>query len=72
MAIDIDNPETPRGNTVGTKSYDVVINGVETTLKLSDADAKTRGLLKDEPKKAAAKKATPANKGRTPSNKAAG
>lgn len=73
MAIDIENPETPGGNTVGTKNYDVVINGVETTLKLSDADAKARGLLKaEEPKKTAAKKATPANKSRTPSNKAAG
>ncbi|UXE04982.1 hypothetical protein SEA_LTON_7 [Gordonia phage Lton] len=74
MAIDIENPETPGGNTVGTKNYDVVINGVATTLKLSDADAKARGLLKaEEPKKEpAAKKATPANKSRTASNKAAG
>lgn len=74
MAIDIDNPETVRGNTVGTKEYDVVINGVATTLKLSDEDAKARGLLKSEaPKKEpAAKKATPANKSRAAANKAAG
>lgn len=74
MSIEIENTETVRGNTVGTKEYDVVINGVETTLKLSDEDAKARGLLKVEaPKKEpAAKKATPANKSRTASNKAAG
>ncbi|UYL87769.1 hypothetical protein SEA_ONEDIRECTION_7 [Gordonia phage OneDirection] len=57
-------------------TYDVEINGYATTLRLSDADAKERGLLKpDAPKKesaAVAKKATPANKSRTVANKAAG
>lgn len=50
------------------KRYDVMINGVKTTLKLSDADAKARGLLKDAPK---AKEApTPANKAaKAPANK---
>lgn len=44
------------------KDYEVEVNGVKTTLRLSDADAKARGL---EAKKAAA----PTNKSRTASNK---
>ena len=44
--------------------YEVEINGVRTTLQLSDADAKARGLLKERtaPNKAAK---APANKGKT-------
>lgn len=50
------------------KKYDVVVNGVETTLMLSDEDAKASGLLKAESaeKKAAPK---PANKARKAPNK---
>ncbi|OMC01281.1 hypothetical protein A5733_03010 [Mycobacterium sp. NS-7484] len=54
------------------KRYDVEINGVRTTLQLSDADAKARGLIKPaaEEKKAAPTKArTAANKSRTAANK---
>ena len=43
----------------GLKSYTTEVNGIRTTLRLSDADAKTRGLTAD--KTAAA----PANKSRT-------
>lgn len=47
------------------KRYRVVINGMETTLLLSDADAKAAGLfLPDEPMTAKARK--PANKSRAP------
>lgn len=60
---------------MGLKKYEVTVNGWPTTLLLSDEDAKAQGLLKDEPKKAAApaKKAAakPANKSRTASNKKA-
>lgn len=60
------------------KPYTVVMNGMETTLLLSEQDAKNRGLdfLKDQPGPdltevvgKAAKK--PANKNRTPANKRA-
>lgn len=44
------------------KDYEVEVNGVKTTLRLSDEDAKARGL---EAKKTAA----PANKSRTAANK---
>lgn len=55
------------------KPYDVVINGYATTQKLSDADAKARGLTaKAEPVEAVDTKAkTPANKARKPANKRA-
>lgn len=46
------------------KRYNVVINGVATTLQLSDADAAARGLLVET------KAETPANKAATPANKA--
>lgn len=46
------------------KDYEVEVNGVKTTLRLNDADAKARGL--DVPTKEAAK---PANKSRTAANK---
>jgi hypothetical protein len=47
--------------------YEVEINGVATTLQLTDADAEARGLKKPPAKKAPA----PANKaGKTPANKA--
>lgn len=51
------------------KRYDVVINGVRTTVQLSDADAKARGLLTEQLK---AKEApTPRNKAaKAPANKA--
>lgn len=46
------------------KRYDVEINGVQTTVQLSDADAKARGLKPAEPKSK-----TPANKAAQPANK---
>lgn len=45
-------------------TYEVEINGVKTTLRLSDADAEARGLTP-----VANKSKTPANKSRTPANK---
>ena len=55
----------------GVKRYDTEINGVPTTLLLSDEDAKARGLLQAEAKKAApVKKAAPAKKARAVPNKA--
>lgn len=53
------------------KVYTVNIGGVPHTLRLSDEDAKARGLTdKDEAKAPAqAKASTPANKARTVSNK---
>lgn len=59
------------------RRYDVTINGIKTTLKLSDADAAARGLTPaDEPTPEAAKVPTkaakaPANKSRKPANKRA-
>ena len=56
------------------KPYKVTVYGHETTLLLSDEDAKAQGLLKDQPAKKAASKqaAKPANKSRTAANKAKG
>ncbi|AMS02025.1 hypothetical protein BJD70_gp07 [Mycobacterium phage Panchino] len=51
------------------KLYNVVINGVETTLQLTDKDAAARGLLAAE---APAKAPTAATKAKTPANKANG
>lgn len=34
----------PKGETVSLKRYDVEINGVQTTLQLSDEDAEAQGL----------------------------
>ena len=52
--------------------YDVIVNGVATTLLLSAADAAARGLTKTAAPKADAKAApAPANKSRKPANKAA-
>lgn len=48
-------------------TYDVVINGVATTLQLTDEDAKSRGLL-PEPK--VAKAAPVAKAAKAPANKA--
>lgn len=48
------------------KRYDVIINGVHTTLLLSDEDAAARGLTPAEPKAR-----TAANKALTPRNKKA-
>ncbi|AEL19935.1 hypothetical protein SEA_TAPIOCA_7 [Mycobacterium phage Tapioca] len=62
-------PKTLRGGAV--KLYNVVINGVETTLQLTDEDAAARGLLAAEPAPATKAKA-PANKAKTPANKANG
>lgn len=45
------------------KRYNVIINGVATTLQLSDADAAARGLTVD------IKAAAPANKAKAPANK---
>lgn len=52
--------------------YDVVINGMATTLLLSDADAAARGLTPNQAKsdKPTTKAKAPANKGRRPQNKA--
>lgn len=47
------------------KRYKVTINGMETELQLTDAEAKARGLVSDEPKAAKA----PANKSRGAANK---
>jgi len=56
-------PEPQRKESdMALQDYEVEVNGVKTTLRLSDADAKARGL---EAKKAAA----PANKSRAASNK---
>jgi hypothetical protein len=38
----------------GLKTYEVDVNGTTASLRLSDADAKARGLLKAEPAKPAA------------------
>lgn len=46
------------------KRYDVIVNGMATTLLLSDADAAARGLTP------ATKAAQPANKAKAPANKA--
>lgn len=51
------------------KRYDVIIGGNPTTLLLSDADAKARGLTAAEPQEPAevdTKAKTPANKARKP------
>jgi hypothetical protein len=55
------------------KTYEVEINGMTTTLRLSDADAQARGLkpVADKAKTPANKAKTPANKGRQPSDKRA-
>lgn len=50
------------------KVYTVDIAGVPHTLRLSDEDAKARGLTADEPK---TKKATASNKSATAKNKSA-
>ena len=52
------------------KPYKVTVNGYETTLLLSDEDAKAQGLLEVEPAEKQAPKA--ANKARTAANKAQG
>ena len=54
--------------------YDVTVNGNKTTLLLSDADAKARGLTAaeaPEPVEVDTKAKTPANKGRKPATKRA-
>lgn len=48
------------------KQYNVEINGVETTLQLSDEDAEARGLTTPVPEKSK----TAENKSRTTANKA--
>jgi hypothetical protein len=55
------------------KRYDVEINGVQTTIQLTDEEAKIRGLTgKAEQKSPASKARTPANKAKTPVNKGNG
>jgi hypothetical protein len=56
--------QPPKGRAV--KEYEVEINGFNTTLQLSDADAEARGLKKP----AAKEKAPPANKSAPQSKKA--
>ena len=51
--------------------YDVEINGIKTTLLLTEADAKARGLTAPAEPKADTKAKTPANKNRKPANKRA-
>lgn len=56
------------------KRYDVIIGGSRTTLQLSDADAKARGLTDANPSTDQAevtevKARVPANKSRRPVNK---
>lgn len=61
-------PGTSKGEerTMALKPYDVVVYGHQTTLLLSDEDAKREGLLKEpEAKKAPARP----NKARTAANK---
>lgn len=53
------------------KRYDVEINGVQTTIQLTDADAEARGLKKPAAK-ADTKAKEPDNKAATPANKRAG
>ena len=64
---------TPKEATV-LKSYKAKVNGYETTLMLSDEDARRQGLLKDKPEaknEPEAKQAPkPANKARRAPNKA--
>lgn len=54
------------------KLYKVVIGGIEHTMRLSDEDAKERGLSASDEVKPAEKKASakPANKARTAKDKA--
>lgn len=67
------SPVTSTNNIKGgpVKRYDVVINGVATTLLLSDADAAARGLVPASDPAPVAKAKAPANKSRTPRNKQA-
>lgn len=44
------------------KSYDVVINGIRTSIKLTEQQAKARGLISDTKASAADKKRGAANK----------
>lgn len=57
---------TTKGEAMSLKPYKVTINDFETTLLLSDADARAQGLLRETP----AEKAAPAKKAATPANKA--
>lgn len=59
-------PPKPAQGGGPVKRYDVEINGVRTTLQLSDADAKARGLTSAEP---VTKAKVPPNKARTVANK---
>lgn len=56
---------------MGLKPYNVTVNGYETTLLLSDEDAKRNGLFKADPPAEAKKAAPPANKARRAPNKKA-
>jgi len=52
------------------KTYDVIVNGVHTTIQLSDEEAERRGLAQEEPAVEVKAVKAPANKaGRTPANK---
>jgi hypothetical protein len=50
------------------KKYNVVVNGVRTTLLLNDEDAKRRGLAPTADKPAAKAVKAPANKARPPAD----
>lgn len=62
---------------IGVKRYTVKVNGITTTLRLSDEDAARRGLTAPEPDSVQksvpvpTKAKRPANKARRPSNKQA-
>lgn len=43
-----DGDQAPANPNVATNTYDVEVNGIRTTLNLSDADARARGLLGDD------------------------
>lgn len=63
----IDIPSSPRSKTAGPlKSYEVVVNGHRTTLRLNDADAQRRGLTPADE----ATQAAPAKAARPGANKA--
>lgn len=62
-------PASEKGEAVSLKPYNTTVNGYETTLMLSDEDAKKQGLLKGEPKTDAKQAEKPANKARKAPNK---
>ncbi len=64
-------PATTSQEGPAVKNYDLVINGVETTLQLSDADARARGLTPAAEEVPTKQAPAPANKARKPATKRA-